>query len=106
MAKKKTEPEFSFEDSFEQLQKIVSGLEDGNLSLTESLQSYETGIKRLRECYAALNQAEQKIRQLAEIDEDGNLITSQFETSTSGVKKKSTKSKKASKNQVGDDELF
>ena len=108
MAKKKTETEFSFEQSFEELQQIVTGLEDGNLSLSQSLENYETGIKTLKECYAALNKAEQKIRELAEIDDDGNLVTKQFETAPGANKKKSVsnKSKKGAKNSPVDDELF
>ena len=108
MAKKKTETEFSFEQSFDELQQIVAGLEDGNLSLSESLKNYETGIKRLKECYTALNQAEQKIRELAEIDDDGNLVTKQFESTAKAGKKKtdSNKSKKGSKINPVDDELF
>ena len=114
MAKKKTESEnqISFEESFGQLQEIVANLEDGNLSLSESLQNYETGIKRLKECYSALNEAEQKIRQLAEIDEDGNLVTNQFDPDSSNKKKDSkrtgtgNKSKKPSKKSTDADELF
>ena len=82
------------------------------MSLSESLQNYENGIKRLKECYAALNDAEQKIRQLAEIDEDGNLLTSQFESDdgrTKNAPKKAVganKSKKQSKKAIDPDELF
>ena len=83
MAKKKKteEKKISFEASFDELQNIVDGLEDGNMTLDDSLKSYELGIKRLQECYQALNQAELKIRQLAKIDENGNLVTNQFEVS-------------------------
>jgi exodeoxyribonuclease VII small subunit len=108
MAKKKTESEFSFEASFEELQEIVTNLEEGNLTLSDSLKNYETGIKRLKECYAALNSAEQKIRQLAEIDEDGNLVTTQFSTDSATEKKKSggKNSKKSAKKPPTEDELF
>ena len=110
MAKKKTDTEnhISFEESFGELQEIVSNLEEGHLSLSESLKNYENGIKRLKECYTALNEAEQKIRQLAEIDEDGNLITSQFDTAADKNKQSAVrkKSKKHAKKSGDADELF
>lgn len=83
MAKKKktTAESISFEDSFDELQEIVDNLEDGQMTLGDSLKSYERGIKRLKECYQALDDAETKIRQLAKIDDDGNLVTTQFDTS-------------------------
>lgn len=83
MAKKKktTTEELSFEESFDELQDIVNKLEDGQMTLDDSLKSYERGIKRLKECYQALNHAETKIRKLAKIDEDGNLVATQFQTS-------------------------
>jgi exodeoxyribonuclease VII small subunit len=37
-------------------------MEDGDLSLEESLQAFETGIKLTRECQAALQRAEQKVQ--------------------------------------------
>jgi len=36
--------EMSFEKAMEKLEKIVSDLEDGDLSLDESLKKYEEGI--------------------------------------------------------------
>ena len=113
MAKKKPEKqkdEISFEESFEALKTIVGSLEDGDLSLGQSLKNYESGIQRLKECYAALNNAEQKIRQLADIDENGNLVASQFESGSgdSAKFKKSSRSKsqKAPKESNSSDELF
>ena len=117
MAKKKKpkdETPIAFESSFEELQQIVNQLENGQLSLGDSLASYETGIKRLRECYQALDQAEQKIKMLVDLDEDGNLITTDFKSDTaSAAKRKAGKSKsggsKSESNvadEPGDDSLF
>lgn len=86
MAKKRPDPQDqpqSFEDSFDELQKIVARLEDGNLSLSESLKNYELGIQRLRECFRALKDAEQQVRLLVKLDGNGNLITEQFEMTDS-----------------------
>jgi len=61
MAKKKDKP-FDFEVSLGQLEDLVTAMEDGDLSLEESLQAFETGIKLTRECQAALQRAEQKVQ--------------------------------------------
>jgi exodeoxyribonuclease VII small subunit len=56
---KKTESaenqQFDFEAALQQLEGLVSSMEDGELSLEESLQSFEKGIKLTRECQAALD---------------------------------------------------
>ena len=104
MAKKKkpeSEKPIAFESSFEELQQIVNQLENGQLSLGDSLASYETGIKRLRECYQALDQAEKKIKQLVDLDEDGNLITTDFKSDTASAAKRKAADGKAAKNKSG-----
>lgn len=83
MAKKKTKAQpaetVSFEESLEQLKDVVAQLEDGNLTLSESLEKYELGVKNLKCCYQALEQVQKKIELLVDIDEDGNLITRPFD---------------------------
>lgn len=69
MAKKKE----SFENSLGELEKIVRRLEDGDLSLEESLELFEKGVKLSRECRERLTQAERRIEVLSE-DPDGNPI--------------------------------
>jgi exodeoxyribonuclease VII small subunit len=46
------------------LEALVESLESGDLSLEESLKSFEQGIKVARECQTALKQAEQKVEVL------------------------------------------
>lgn len=95
MAKKKTpkkSDELSFENSFKELQEIVSRLEDGHLPLGDALQSYDIGIKRLQECYQALNDAERKIEKLSKLRADGTFESEEFET-TQSRKAKKTRSK-------------
>lgn len=104
--KKKAQAEFSFEKSFDELQEIVNKLEEGNMSLGDSLKSYEVGITRLKECFQALNSAEQKIRQLVKLDEDGNLVTEQFEISNREEARPGRKSKTKENSAVEADELF
>lgn len=67
---KKQPKSFDFEKSLENLEELVSAMEEGELSLEESLQAFEKGIKLTRECQAALKNAEQKVQVL--INENGD----------------------------------
>lgn len=59
MAKK-----IDFEASLSQLEQLVDQMEDGDLSLEESLKAFEAGVKLTRECQRALRDAEQKVEVL------------------------------------------
>ncbi|MDO7635175.1 MAG: exodeoxyribonuclease VII small subunit, partial [Porticoccaceae bacterium] len=50
-----------FEQQLASLEALVESLESGELSLEDSLKSFETGIKVARECQQALKAAEQKV---------------------------------------------
>ena len=52
----------SFEESLNQLSHLVEKMEQGNLSLEESLQQFETGITLIRDCQKTLAEAEQKVQ--------------------------------------------
>lgn len=56
----------NFEQSLTELDQIVQKLEQGELSLDESLKYYEKGIALSRECQKILQQAEQKIETLSQ----------------------------------------
>lgn len=64
MPKKKTT--VSFEVSLAELEQLVNQLEQGDISLEESLQAFERGINLTRSCQAALQEAEQKVNILLE----------------------------------------
>ncbi len=66
-----SEKQQTFESSLSALEKIVSQLEQGDLSLEESLKLFEGGVKLSRECQERLNQAERRIEILL-TDENGN----------------------------------
>lgn len=66
---KKKPANFDFERALEALEELVSAMEDGNLSLEESLQAFEKGIRLTRECQTALKNAEQKVQVL--LNENG-----------------------------------
>ena len=53
-----------FEDALRQLEEIVQKLEQGELTLEESLALYEKGIELSRVCHAKLEEAEGKIELL------------------------------------------
>jgi len=67
---KKKQTKFDFEVALEELEELVSSMEDGELSLEESLQAFEKGIKLTRECQTALKNAEQKVQVL--LNENGD----------------------------------
>ncbi len=85
MAKKKASPkpqneeQLTFEQSLEKLETVVRRLEEGQLGLGDSLECYEEGIKHLKYCYRALEEAERKIELLAGVDADGNSVTEAFD---------------------------
>ncbi|HKW51462.1 MAG TPA: exodeoxyribonuclease VII small subunit [Candidatus Eisenbacteria bacterium] len=54
----------TFEAMMERLQELVGRLETGNLTLEESIQSFEEGMALVRKCTAVLSQAEQRILKL------------------------------------------
>ena len=59
---KKKEESFNFEVSLKELDLIVNKLEDGGLSLEESLKIFEKGVGLTKECQKALKSAEQKVK--------------------------------------------
>ena len=62
MAKEKKAVDF--EKQLENLEALVQSLESGDLSLEDSLKSFESGIAVARECQQALRAAEQKVELL------------------------------------------
>lgn len=65
--------ETSFEQSLRELELVVKALEEGNLSLEESLANFEKGIGLSRTCYQKLEHAEKKIDFLMAA-QDGELV--------------------------------
>jgi exodeoxyribonuclease VII small subunit len=53
-----------FEQSLDDLEKLVARMEGGEMSLDDSLKSYERGIALYRSCHAALEQAELRVKLL------------------------------------------
>ena len=60
----------SFEEAFRQLGEMVESLENGGLPLTQATDRYQQGMELVRRCNQLLNEAQLKITQLREDDED------------------------------------
>jgi exodeoxyribonuclease VII small subunit len=61
---KKQQPPAPFEQSLKELEALVERMEQGDLSLEESLQHFERGVQLTRACQQALKEAEQKVETL------------------------------------------
>ena len=68
----------TFETAMARLEKIVSELESGKVSLDESLSLYEEGIALVRFCSNTLDSAEKKIK-IVKSDPNGTLSEEEFE---------------------------
>lgn len=72
----KAKKTINFETTLDQLEQLVEDMENGDLSLEESLKAFEKGINLTRDCQMALNQAEQKVQML--IEQNNQLSTADF----------------------------
>lgn len=66
-----------FEQSLSELEQLVESMETGELSLEDSLNAFEKGVKLTRDCQTKLNAAEQKVELLME--RQGELVSQPFE---------------------------
>jgi exodeoxyribonuclease VII small subunit len=58
----------SLEESFDQLNHIIHGLEKEDLGLEESFQLYHDGMKLLKECNDSIDKVEKKLIILSDKD--------------------------------------
>ena len=72
MTEKKT-----FEQSISELEEIVAKLEGGNVTLDESLELFEKGIKLSKSCQQMLDAAEKKVSILM-TNSDGEIVKEDF----------------------------
>lgn len=61
-----TDEPIDFEASLAELEALVTRMEEGSLSLEESLAAFERGIKLTRDCQSALRDAELRIKALTQ----------------------------------------
>ena len=66
--------DFNFEEALQELEQVVQLMENGELSLEESLEKFELGIKLTNQCQTALSKAEQKVNKLVENSQEAALV--------------------------------
>ncbi len=71
MAKRK---KLDYEASVSELESLVNRLEQGDISLEESLKLYENGVLLARDCQDALHAAEQKVQILLQKSGQSTLV--------------------------------
>ncbi len=69
--------EQKFEEAFQKLEAIVKKLEEGNLTLEESLKAFDEGVRLSRFCTKKLDEAEKKVEILLK-ESDGRLVSKPF----------------------------
>jgi exodeoxyribonuclease VII small subunit len=63
-----SDDELTFEEAMAELDELVSRMEDGELSLDDSLKAFERGVMLTRKCQEALSQAELRVKTLTDAD--------------------------------------
>ena len=61
-----SDDELTFEEAMAELDELVSRMEDGELSLDDSLKAFERGVMLTRKCQEALSQAELRVKTLTD----------------------------------------
>jgi exodeoxyribonuclease VII small subunit len=64
----------NYEAAVAELETLVTRLEQGDISLEESLKLYESGVLLSRDCQEALKNAEQKVQMLMQQSGQDNLV--------------------------------
>ncbi len=69
----------TFEQALEELESIVAQIEQGKVSLEESIDKYAQGIELIKQCRTILDAAEKKIQLLAKTEGTGLTLTGELE---------------------------
>jgi exodeoxyribonuclease VII small subunit len=85
--------EMKFEEALKKLEKIVTDLENGSLSLDEALEKYEEGIRLSKVCAKKLEAAKKKVEILLKSD-DGSFELKPFDERSSEEEGKEIKKKR------------
>lgn len=79
MARKKQN--ISFEEAMTQLENILSLLEDGELSLEDSIAQFSKGVELYKYCYDLLNNVEGKVKIILD-DGNNDIKEAEFNSNT------------------------
>ena len=74
MAASSDERAESFETALQRLADLVAGLESGSLGLSESIAAYERGVGILKRLHDELAVAEERVKVLVRIDDEGRPV--------------------------------
>ena len=96
--------EMKFEEALKRLEKIVEELENGSLSLDDSLEKYEEGIKLSKACSKKLEVARKKVEILLR-SEDGSVELKAFDEKAAEEEAKPEVSQKK-KRAKGEESIF
>ncbi len=77
---KKEEKKLSFEEAMDNLEKIVSNLESGELPLDKSLENFKQGVEMVNYCESLLDDAEKTINIYIK-NKDGEIEEETFDVS-------------------------
>jgi exodeoxyribonuclease VII small subunit len=66
--------DLTFEQAFQQLEKVVEQLQSGELPLEQSLALFERGMVLAKLCESKLDEAEQKVSQLVDAGSEGPML--------------------------------
>lgn len=65
----------SLEESFNEISTVVDKMEHGDLTLEQSLNHFERGIKLIKHCQKVLEEAEQKVQILIQNNNQEEVLT-------------------------------
>ena len=94
-----------FEKDLDKLEQLVHALEEGGLSLDDSLKKFEEGVKLAKRCEKALNAAEKRIEVLTK-DAEGALTAHPFGEEESAEPKSKPEAKPEGEPAEDDGELL
>ena len=69
----------TFEQAMDTVERIVAGIEGGEISLEESIEKYAEGTALIKQCRAILDAAEKKIQILARDEAAGLAVTGELD---------------------------
>ncbi len=75
--------ELKFEEAFQKLEAVIKKLEEGNLSLEDSLKAFEEGVRLSRHCSQKLDEAEKRVEILLR-ESNGRLVSQPFSLKEEG----------------------
>lgn len=91
----------NFEAQYKALSECVSALESGQLSLDDSLASYQRGIGLVQTCRTILARAQSRVEKLTAVDAAGDTVTEplHLDVETPEAMKPSAKKRAATKDE-------